>query len=95
MDQPWVGQNYGCALQVPVGVIPNQSGTWVYGRGGWCPGQEVPVLTHDVTEMLTLGSSHELGYLGLYNGEVYYPRYYGGSSTGSNIRLTSYLVYYE
>ena len=95
MDQPWVGETYGCALQISDGVIPNQSGTWVYGRGGWCPGQEVPQLTHEVTEMVTLGDANEVGYMGLYDGEVYYPRYYGGTSTGANIRMTSYLVYYE
>ena len=29
------------ALQVFEGSEPNEHGTWQYGRGGWCDGQEV------------------------------------------------------
>lgn len=43
---------------------PILSETWVYGRGSWCPGQEVPVLTYGGTDMLTMGSENEVGYLG-------------------------------
>ena len=28
-------------LQVLEGSEPNEHGTWQYGRGGWCDGQEV------------------------------------------------------
>ena len=28
-------------VQVLEGSEPNEHGTWQYGRGGWCDGQEV------------------------------------------------------
>lgn len=30
------------ALQVREGFVPNEHGTWQYGRNGWCDGAEVP-----------------------------------------------------
>ena len=29
-----------CA-QVREGIVPNEHGTWQYGRNGWCDGQQV------------------------------------------------------
>jgi hypothetical protein len=96
MDQPMAGTRMGCADQVEIGTIPNQAGTWVYGRGGWCPGLEVPVRTQDITDMVTIGGDNELGYLGLFEDEVYYPSFIdGGSWSGSNVILKSFVVYYE
>ena len=38
------------------GVVPNQWGTWGYGRAGWCPGQDVhPVMT-DITDYVSIAS---------------------------------------
>lgn len=41
LAQPVAGTELGCFDQVGAGVVPNQGGTWVYGRNGWCPGQAV------------------------------------------------------
>ena len=54
-DHPSVGDTYGCADQVSDGVVPNQYGTWVYGRGGWCPGLQVDKWVVDITESVALG----------------------------------------
>ena len=75
-DHPMVGDLYGCANQVSDGTVPNQAGTWVYGRGGWCPGMEVDPWEVDVSAELLDGDAHELSYLGLVNGAV---RRRGGS----------------
>lgn len=32
-------------VQVLEGSEPNEHGTWQYGRGGWCDGQEVGCVT--------------------------------------------------
>ena len=32
------------------GTIPNQYGTWGYGRDGWCPGLDVDLNVSDITE---------------------------------------------
>lgn len=29
------------AAQVREGIVPNEHGTWQYGRNGWCDGQQV------------------------------------------------------
>ena len=44
------------------GVIPNQWGTWGYGRAGWCPGQDVhPVIT-DITDYISNGEENVMQY---------------------------------
>ncbi|KAK3106688.1 hypothetical protein FSP39_025233 [Pinctada imbricata] len=35
------GTPFGCAEQVLTGVEPNEHGTWLYGRNGWCDGRNV------------------------------------------------------
>jgi hypothetical protein len=81
---------FGCADQVVDGTVPNQSGTWVYGRGGWCPGLEVQPWVVDITDDVTVGAENEVSYLGFVDGEIWKP-----GSTGANVRMLSYLVYYE
>ena len=44
------------------GVVPNQGGTWWFGRGGWCPGQRVDPFVADVTGDITPGSSISVSY---------------------------------
>ena len=41
LSQPEAGSELGCWGRVSEGVVPNQGGTWVYGRNGWCPGEPV------------------------------------------------------
>jgi len=39
----------GCAEEVDRGVTPNEYGTWLYGRDGWCNGSPVVPWVKDVT----------------------------------------------
>ncbi len=84
-DFPYIGDDEGCMKQVAVGAVPNQYGTWWYGRSGWCPGMEVPVEVFDITDQVTLGASNNFDYQGFYNDAPY-------TGSGANIRLQSWLV---
>jgi hypothetical protein len=77
-----------CANRVNEGVVPNQHGTWYFGRGGWCPGLDVAPWIVDVTSHLRPGSSNEITYNTLYNGRPV-------STSQGNIVLSSYLVYWR
>jgi hypothetical protein len=88
-EYPEASSRDGCMKKINKGVVPNQWGTWWLGRGGWCPGQEVPPYQVDVTSAVTGGSTASVSYKGLFrNSEP-------TSSTGGNIKLESYLVIYE
>jgi len=80
-----VGDTLGCMDRVSEGVVPNQFGTWWFGRSGWCPGLEVPVVMLDVTDHVVLGGDNVIEYEGLFLGEPY-------PAGGANIRMTSWLV---
>ncbi|MCB9778762.1 MAG: hypothetical protein H6742_09385 [Alphaproteobacteria bacterium] len=82
------GTESGCMDMVDQGVVPNQYGTWWYGRSGWCPGWQVPVVTIDVTDQVTPGSTATLDYEGFRNGQPY-------ETGGAEIRMTSWLVVHE
>ncbi len=71
VDFPDAGSTYGCQEQIAEGTIPNQYGTWWYGRGGWCPGKDVPVDMHDITDQLTLGAENTIAYRVERNGSDY------------------------
>ncbi len=77
----------GCAAQVKDGALPNQFGTWYLGRGGWCPGMDVPPLVFDVTEDFLPGVENTLNYSASLNGAD--PNNHG------SIWMDSYLVYYR
>jgi hypothetical protein len=56
------GSPLGCAAQVPDGSVPNEHGTWMYGRNGWCDGQDVKPLVWDITEALKAGQPNTITY---------------------------------
>ena len=53
------------------GVIPNQYGTWGYGRAGWCAGQDVKLWKYDISHWINPTGTNELLYQGLFNGAQY------------------------
>ncbi len=65
---PAVGDDAGCADTSGSGTVPNQWGTWWYGRGGWCPGRRVDPWVVDITGDVTPGSTETLVYRALYSG---------------------------
>ena len=81
------GNTYGCQDQIADGTVPNQYGTWWYGRGGWCPGKHVPLVMTDVTDQVSLGAENTFEYEGYYLGAVY-----TDGDNWRNIRLDSWLV---
>lgn len=70
------GTTWGCADKVMEGVVPNEHGTWQYGRAGWCDGQQVTPWVVDVTRhMLPAGGGNNtVVYYGLYRGGDPHPR---------------------
>ena len=59
----------GCAQMVPQGTVPNQAGTWWFGRGGWCPGMEVHPWTVDVTADAAPGPTASIAYRATQGGD--------------------------
>lgn len=87
VDFPEARSPDGCVERVDQGVVPNQHGTWYFGRGGWCPGWDVRPVVIDVTSELRAGAENELSYTATVDGRVI------SSMAGyGNIVLTSYLV---
>jgi hypothetical protein len=77
-----------CARRVGEGVVPNQHGTWYFGRGGWCPGHDVAPWVRDVTVQARPGSTVELRYTTTYGGRAV-------SANLGNIVLASYLIFWR
>ncbi|KAK2809769.1 hypothetical protein Q5P01_000494 [Channa striata] len=46
------GTALGCAMRAKEGAVPNEYGTWLYGRGGWCDGLQVNPWRIDVTKQV-------------------------------------------
>ncbi len=92
---PVAGTATGCQEQVDEGVVPNQFGTWPFGRGGWCPGLDVKPWVADVTEALRPGEN-VITYRGLFEGTDYVPRPSGrGDGFGARVDVSSYLVFHR
>ncbi|WP_373046762.1 peptide-N-glycosidase F-related protein [Vulgatibacter sp.] len=93
-SHPEAKDRYGCFARVDQGVVPNQFGSWPFGRAGWCPGQDVKPWVQDVSDVLVSGEN-EIAYRALFRGEPYVPRLGGGGDYLPELRLQSWLVRYE
>ena len=49
---PVTHQQIGCAEHVDEGVTPNEYGTWLFGRDGWCNGKPVTPFVADVSGLI-------------------------------------------
>jgi hypothetical protein len=83
---PLAATDAGCIAQVGEGMTPNQGGTWWFGRGGWCPGQQVTPWIVDVTADVTPGQTATIGYRGLFRNAN------PPDAGDANLVLSSYLV---
>ncbi len=98
-EHPTAGTLMGCADRVGEGVVPNQAGTWIFGRAGWCPGLDVPPWSFDITADVRRGGDNVLTYKSLFNGEDYVSTSGGDPNTppangwDARIEMTSWLVY--
>jgi hypothetical protein len=90
-ENPAVYDARGCEGAVSSGVVPNQYGTWWYGRGGWCPGWVVEPVRFDITAEVTPGAKNTIAYRGLFEGEPPYTPLHGGG----NIYMNSWLVFWR
>ncbi|XP_047136930.1 uncharacterized protein LOC100204111 isoform X1 [Hydra vulgaris] len=84
------GTATGCADRVSDGSEPNEHGTWLYGRDGWCDGENVSPWVEDITSQVRLGETNNIRYFGLFNGTDPNPKINPG-----NIIMYSYLVEYK
>ncbi len=82
------GTSNKCIDHVDDGMVPNQGGTWWFGRGGWCPGQQVAPWVVDVTSNVTPGMPATIEYAGLYQNKQ-------PPDNAGTIVLQSYLVFYK
>ncbi|MFH2008520.1 MAG: peptide-N-glycosidase F-related protein [bacterium] len=86
---PTTGNQQGCMFQIPEGTVPNQYGTWWFGRGGWCPGKYVPVGVFDITSQVSPGASNTFEYEGFYLNQPY------TGDNWRNIHQASWVVIYR
>jgi len=84
---PGAGAMLGCMGQIEEGTVPNQYGTWWYGRGGWCPGKQVDMVMLDVTSQVTPGTDAKFEYQGFYKGQPYL-----NGDNWRHIHLTSWVL---
>ena len=85
----------GCQGQVLDGAIPNQYGTWPYGRAGWCPGMDVRVWTADVTAQAKAGTTVTFSYKALLGGKPFVPVWTGQGDYKPVIRMSSWVEFEE
>ena len=88
------GTTDGCFEEVRNGVVPNQYGTWPYGRAGWCPGKNVTLLEADVSEVLASGENI-FSYAAYLDGKVYVPVVTNENGYRAEIYLSSFLALYK
>ena len=91
-----VSKNDGCQAQVLSGVVPNQFGTWPYGRAGWCPGKDVEWWEVDITPWIAEGENI-ISYRALFDGSEYDPVPSNNSQDlgfPAEIHLVSALMFY-
>jgi hypothetical protein len=85
ISYPEAGTAEDCMDKVTQGTVPNQYGTWWYGRNGWCPGKEVLMEMTDVTTQVTAGTTATIEYAGFRDGQPY-------TTAGASIKMHSWLL---
>ena len=82
---PEAATETGCSDTVNDGTVPNQAGSWWFGRGGWCPGREVDPMVEDITDIVSLGATNEVAYEAKINGGA-------PIDSAGNVVLNSYMI---
>jgi hypothetical protein len=86
------GTSLGCYNLVSEGVVPNQYGSWPFGRAGWCPGQDVKLINIDITEIVIPGKTNTFNFKSLLHGKDYVPVVTDSSGYRAEIPLSSSIV---
>ena len=78
------------------GVIPNQYGTWGYGRAGWCPGRDVKPYIMDITDYIILGDDNVIDYNAcrVSGNSCVSPPTCAGDGYCPEIAMSSYIIIY-
>ena len=96
-SHPEAGNNDYCMeLETIVqGVVPNQYGTWGYGRAGWCPGMDVTPYIVDITEFVSIGDENVIDYdaCRVVGNNCVTPPTCQGDGYCPEIAMSSYLIY--
>ncbi|MGB0592477.1 MAG: peptide-N-glycosidase F-related protein [Myxococcota bacterium] len=92
-EHPNAGTWYGCMDQTSEGGVPNQFGTWPFGRAGWCAGMDVKLWTVDITSAVN-PTNNLLSYEGLFQGQTYTPNITDPGGYLPEVKMTSWLTYY-
>ncbi len=87
-DHPLAATDKGCLQQINTGTVPNQWGTWWFGRAGWCPGRHVDPWIVDISSVASPGSTIAVSYRGLLLGK-------DPTEDSGNIEMVSYVIAYE
>jgi len=72
-----------------------QSGTYLYSRAGWCPGQDVQPLEYDMSGHYTAGEMVNLDFVLYDYTNLLNTGYNGGSHTEPHYRCHTYFVQYS
>lgn len=72
-----------------------QSGTYLYSRAGWCPGQDVQPWEWDMIGLFTPGEQLNLGYVLADYTNLLNTGYNGGSHTEPHYRCHTYFIQYS
>ncbi|MFO7734590.1 MAG: peptide-N-glycosidase F-related protein [bacterium] len=84
----------GCVAQIEDGVVPNQYGSWPYGRAGWCPGLDVKPWVIDISDSVKKGAVNTFALEAYLNGEVYVPEVTDPDGYRAEINTSAYLLLY-
>ena len=99
-SHPTASSNNHCMQPETIaeGVVPNQYGTWGYGRAGWCPGQDVAPYRVDITNHVNLGEPNTIDYDACRvsgNSCITPPTCPGDGCYCPEIAMSSYIVIYN
>ena len=79
------------------GVVPNQYGTWGYGRAGWCPGMDVAPYIVDITDHVEFGQDNIIDYEAcrVSGNSCVAPPTCQGDGYCPEVAMSSYIIIYE
>ncbi len=96
LKDPKAGTGEGCYQLANEGVVPNQFGTWPYGRAYWCPGWDVLPFSIEIKNPNR--GNMLMTYEALYEGKPYDPQENPNSNESgfnADINMQSWLVSWE
>ena len=98
VDYPTAGATTYCMSEemISEGTVPNQYGTWGYGRAGWCPGLDVDPFVTDITNSVIIGDENIIDYNAcrVSGGSCVTPPSCGTCGYCPEVAMSSYIIIY-